>query len=279
MIKLLPICSLITAVFMTTACTVMVRDTMVVSPSSEIVKSNLDHLIDEVGYKPVRIPSEGAILYGLEKTRPGAETTLVVLHGNALNLSIQPWYGLLETLAETDLNVLAIDYRGFGLSTGEASFSNMQIDAGVALEAVPDGQQVILYGLSLGSVAAVGLAGDPAVRGLILEGGITNTDDMITVFRSRKMFGSMVSVEVEDSLRFDIVDALAHLDKPVLVIHGKRDENIPFAFGEVLFSATKHAGSEFYAVAEGGHCDSFRVDGDHFLPRLQRFVTASLDSN
>lgn len=261
----------------TAACTVTVRDQAVVSPSTEIEEPHLEHLISGLGYRPVYIPSAGETLYGLKKTSADARATLVVLHGNAMNLSAQPWYGLLESLAKMDVSLLAIDYRGFGLSTGEASFSNMQADARAALALIPDDQQVILYGLSLGSVMAAELAGYPNVRGLIVEGAITDTEDMVAIFKSRKMFGSLFTVEVEDSLWFDTVDDLARLDKPVLVIHGEQDENIPFAFGETLFAATNHSGSEFYPVANGGHCDTFDTDRDHFLSRLESFVAASVE--
>lgn len=268
---------LMVALFLTQACTVMVRDDMVVSPATEMNQTNLNALIDEAGYRPVQIPSEASVLYGLERRPADARATLVVLHGNALNLSIQPWYGLLEALAETEFNVLAIDYRGFGLSTGTASFSNMRDDARVALQSVSDDQPVFLYGLSLGSVVAAELADDPKVQGMILEGGITDTDDMISTFQSRRLFGSLFNVDVEDSLQFDAVTELEQLDKPVLVIHGKRDENIPFEYGQALYAATRHPGSDFYPVEEGGHCDTFHVESERFLTRLTGFVATNLD--
>lgn len=264
---------LILTTLLTTGCTIVVKDEMLVSPSVEIVETNLSNLTNEAGYRPVQIASSGVDLYALERKRPDAEITILVLHGNALNLTRQPWYGLLEALSETEHNVLAIDYQGFGLSGGRASFSNMQKDAKAALAAIAPEQRVFLYGLSLGSVMAVELARENSVQGVILEGGLTTTEEMIAMFKSKRILGPLFTVVIDDELTFDNLSRLRQLDKPVLVIHGQQDKNIPFEQGESLFAAASHhTASEFYPVAEGGHCDTFFVDKASFLPRLRAFI-------
>ena len=60
---------------------------------------------------------------------------------------------------------------------------------------------------------------------------------------------------------------VAELEVPVLVVHGTRDEIIPFAEGQKLYQAAP-AGTEFLAVEGAGHNDFFEVAGDEYLRSL-----------
>jgi pimeloyl-ACP methyl ester carboxylesterase len=140
---------------------------MIVSPSKQIDTENLQQLTRQYGYEPSWLQTKnGEKIYALHRQVPDQKTTLVVLHGNALNISLQPWFGVLQSLAATRFNILAIDYQGYGLSDGEASFSAMMSDAQLITSLVGQDAEIYLYGLSLGSVMAVSLAKDPRVISL-----------------------------------------------------------------------------------------------------------------
>jgi abhydrolase domain-containing protein 12 len=68
-----------------------------------------------------------------------------------------------------DVNVLAIDYRGFGDSTGSPSEEGLLQDARAIWEYANDGQKgeegVVLMGQSLGTGVVAGLAGRLADEG------------------------------------------------------------------------------------------------------------------
>ena len=119
--------------------------------------------------------------------------------------------------------------------------------------------------LSLGSVMATEVMGDNRVKGLIIEGGITNQTEMISLFKSRKMFGSLVSVELDENLMFDTTKLINNYQKPIFVIHGNKDENIPLEMGKAIFNASNNAGSMLYVVEGGNHCDTFAVNKDRYL--------------
>lgn len=253
------------------SCAVSVTETMIVSPSKEINTTHQSALLKK--YAEVNLQTaDGTEIYALQKHNPNVDTTILVLHGNALNLTLQPWYGLLERLGEAKYNVLAIDYRGFGLSDGIASFTNMKEDARTALAFINKQQKVFVYGLSLGSYLAAESANAPNVQGIIVEGGITNHQEMMELYQSRKMFGAMVDIQLDNRLYFDTTDKISNNDKPVLVIHGKQDQNIPVSMGRSLFNASSNENSQWVLVENGRHCDSFlQMKGD-FLPLLDSFV-------
>ncbi|RUO25979.1 hypothetical protein CWE09_04425 [Aliidiomarina minuta] len=257
------------------ACSITVTEQMIVSPSTDIDGDNLTSLIHQSGYKPRELKSDtDELLYALEKEAPDSDTTLLVLHGNALNLSLQPWFGLMQSLAGLDINILAIDYRGFGYSEGEASFSAMQEDAHTALQAIDENQQIIIYGLSLGSVMALEGINDPRVKGVIIEGGVTTSDAMIEHFVSRNRLGSLASVQVDEKINFDNLAALSSSAKPALIIHGEEDQNIPLHMGQSLYQSSGSELSVFYPVSQGQHCDTFIRDVDNFLPRVSSFINS-----
>ncbi|MGR3970533.1 alpha/beta hydrolase [Shewanella sp. 1180_01] len=255
------------------SCSVVVKDSMVVSPSKQIDDNNLKQLTEVHGYSPQwLVTATGKKVYALSRKVEGQTTTLLVLHGNALNMSLQPWFGVLESLAATNFNILAIDYQGYGFSDGEASFSNMLSDTQLAITALSKNEEIYVYGLSLGSVMATSIAKDDRVAGLIIEGGITDVAEMVVLYRSRNLFGGLVNIELDNKLKFDNISMIKGISKPVLVIHGEKDSNIPFSMGKALYLASSNTLSSFYPVAEGGHCDTFIKDEKSYLPRIKQFI-------
>lgn len=254
-----------------TACSVTVKEDMIASPSKDINSQNLEVLSN--AYNTVELyAKDGSKLFALKKYNPNIKTTLIVFHGNALNLTLQPWFGTLNTLNELNVNILAIDYRGFGESEGKASFSHMKEDALSTLSIVPNDQDVYVYGLSLGSVMATEVMTDKRVKGVIIEGGITNQNEMIDLFKSRKTFGSLFTVELDENLKFDTPKLIKNHQTPILVIHGNQDKNIPVSMGKAIFNASTHSDSRLFLVDNGGHCDTFSVDKDEYLERLNAFI-------
>ena len=267
--------SMVVAVLALSACSVTVTEQMIVSPSTEINRDNLSLLIDQAGYSESYIATQsGARLYSLALNQSATQPTILVLHGNALNLTHQPWFGLLQTLAELPYNVLAIDYQGYGLSSGEASFSAMRADTVNTLATLPDNSQVVVYGLSLGSVMALDISQDMRVQGVILEGAVTTDSAMIEEFRQRNTLGRFASVNVDEHINFDNTQAVATLDKPVLIIHGDNDQNIPLRMGEALYAASPMSSSVLYRVEGGGHADTFHIDNKRFKQELNAFIEA-----
>jgi fermentation-respiration switch protein FrsA (DUF1100 family) len=204
---------------------------------------------------------DGTALAGLYLPNPGARHTLVFLHGNAEDLGdCLPW---LQAMHDIGFAVLALDYRGYGLSAGRATEANVYADTH-ALMAYARSQlgvkseNCVIVGRSLGGSPAVELAASAKVAGLVL----------ISAFSSA--FRVSIPVKV---LPFDRFDNLARIDAvrcPILFIQGTADDVVPFAHGQALFAAAT-APKRAVWIEGARHNDIFERAGDRILRELVAF--------
>jgi len=155
-------------------------------------------------------------------------------------------------MAALGFAVLAIDYRGFGLSTDELpSEEAVYEDARAAwawLGREHPGRDRYLFGHSLGGAIAVQLAseGVPA-KGLIVEGTFTSIPD---VFESMRWGWLPLAPLITQ--RFDSLDKIDRVTMPILVVHGTRDGLIPAALGKALYERAR-APKRLELVEGGSH--------------------------
>jgi fermentation-respiration switch protein FrsA (DUF1100 family) len=71
--------------------------------------------------------------------------------------------------------------------------------------------------------------------------------------------------------RFDSITKIAQVRAPIMVLHGTRDELIPFAMGEKLFRGAPEP-KKFVPVQGAGHNDVLLVGGEHYLRAIKQFV-------
>lgn len=150
--------------------------------------------------------------------------------------------------------VLAIDYRGFGKSSGAdelPSEASAYEDAHAAWDWIArehPQQRRYIFGHSLGSAIAVDLASrvDDA-SGLIVEGSFTSIPD---VFSTQPWGWLPVSALITQ--RFDAASRIGKVRVPVLVVHGSEDRLIHPELGRALY-AQAHAPKRFVLVEGGSH--------------------------
>ncbi|MFP4473084.1 MAG: alpha/beta hydrolase [Candidatus Omnitrophota bacterium] len=168
--------------------------------------------------------------------RPDEALTLLFLHGNAGSIS-----GRLEKIRvfhNMGLNVLIIDYRGYGLSSGTPAEEGLYADARAAFDYLikrgdirPD--RVIVYGVSLGGAPAVDLAVRRSPAALILESTFTSVPDM-----ARHTFPFVPPFLVRTQMRS--LDKIEKIAVPKLIIHSPYDDVVPYEMGRRLFGAAPH---------------------------------------
>lgn len=153
--------------------------------------------------------------------------------GNALGLSVYEWRYRLWS--ERGAGFLAVGYRGFSGSTGKPTEAGLAMDAEAGwdwLAARYPAQRIVINGYSLGTGVAVRLAAThPTARALILEAPYTSTADV-----ARPHF-SWIPVDTLLQDRFDSRKLIGSVRMPIMIIHGDRDQTIPFALGEALYAA------------------------------------------
>ena len=64
--------------------------------------------------------------------------------------------------------------------------------------------------------------------------------------------------------RFDTLAAVKQLSLPLLIIHGTRDELIPFSMGQALYDASPSPQKTFRPVRGGGHNDTYLLAGEEY---------------
>jgi len=128
--------------------------------------------------------------------------------------------------------LVALSYRGYGGSSGSPSEEGLLTDADTAYAFAraqyPDAK-LLVWGESLGTGVAVALAAKSKVDALILEAPYTSTADI--AFAAYPFIP--VSLLMKDQFRSDA--RIGKVRAPILILHGMRDNVIPFAYGQRLF--------------------------------------------
>jgi len=161
----------------------------------------------------------------------GNGPTVVFGHGNGE--LIDDWGDAMDALRTRGVNVLLVEFPGYGFSEGKPSRASLRetFDAAydwLVEDAKVDPRRIVAYGRSVGGGPIADLARDRPAAALVLQSTFTST-----VAMARAMF--LPGFLVRD--RFDNRRAVAEFAGPVLVMHGIHDDVIPFAHAEGLVSA------------------------------------------
>ncbi len=201
---------------------------------------------------------------------PGRADGPVLLwaHGNAGNISHRS-ENVALILRELGAGVFLFDYRGYGRSEGSPGEEGLYADARAAhawlKEKVPPGR-IFLFGRSLGAAVMVKLAAEGAeARGLILE----------SPFESLLAMGKAVfpflPVSWLITQTFDIAALLPAARLPVLILHGDRDEVVPFAQGERLYRLAPRP-KRFFRIRGAGHNNTYIAGGPDYWAAWREFL-------
>ncbi len=204
---------------------------------------------------------------------PAAESnapTVLYLHGSSRNIS----YNLESTLRYRDLgyNVLLVDYRGYGKSTGgKPSEIKVYEDAEAAWQYLlkqrgVKPQHAFIYGLSLGGAIAVDLAvHHPEAAGLIIEGSFTSMQAMGELKYNYLPVGLLLNQ------RFESLQKIQQLKIPVLLIHGTWDHKVPNEMSQQLYTAAPQP-KKLVMIEGGEHSNSRAVGWVEYRDAVTAFV-------
>jgi fermentation-respiration switch protein FrsA (DUF1100 family) len=191
-------------------------------------------------------------------------------HGNARNLD--EFATRLQHYCNHGFTSLMVDYRGYGLSEGTPSEPGLYMDARAALRVfltMPgvNRDNLVFYGMSLGSAVATELAFEAAEGTLVDDNGDVIRPRALIVdspFASVQAIvnsSTFIAVPVEDlaTVRFDNLSKIDKLsfdgeNLPVMVMHGAKDDFIPIRFGRELFD-TANEPKRFVEFSEADHVD------------------------
>ena len=197
------------------------------SENNYLDETNLNHKIEKI-----YVQSDTELIswyYNNNKSHK----TILFFHGNAGRLDNRVYK--LNELSKLDINYLIIAYRGFSGNTGSPSENGLYEDANSAKvwlnkNGVKD-KDIIIYGESLGTAVAVDLASRYKFSGIILESPFTSMLELA------QKYYAIIPVKLILKDRYESKKKLNDIKSPVLVMHGRKDNIVPFYMGQQIYEA------------------------------------------
>jgi fermentation-respiration switch protein FrsA (DUF1100 family) len=206
------------------------------------------------------------------------DTVILYLHGNAGHLDF--YWNRIKLLANTGaknrFGVLAIDYRGYGLSGGTPSEEGLYADTDAAMKWLKEkgltSDRLVIYGFSMGSAPATELTANPRTlqpSKLMLEAPFASDDVMLQDASGLSLPGSYVS-----NLEINNADEIAKVDEPFFWIHGKTDDYLSIeTHGEVVFKNYKGIYGDANRIEGANHGDvPFIMGFEEYIDAVTQFV-------
>lgn len=235
-------------------------------------------------YDVVFPSSDGVPIHGWYFPVENARGSILVLHGNAQNLSTH--VNSVLWLVKEGYNLFIIDYRGYGWSGGEPSLAGAHLDADAALEKLfslpeTDPDRVVVLGQSLGGSIAtytvVHSQHKDRVRALVIDSAFSSyrliAREKLNNFWLTWPFQYPLSWTVNDDYSADRwIGKVSPL--PVLILHGIDDPVVPLHHGRMLGEVALQP-KDLWLTARPGHVQSFGDEAvrKNFLDYLSRVLS------
>ncbi len=193
---------------------------------------------------------------------------LLFFHGNAGNISHR--LDSIRQFQDLGLSVLIVDYRGYGQSEGRTTERGIYRDADAAWQYLIEDRgivasDILIFGRSLGASVAARLAAQHQPLALIVESSFTSVPD--------------IAQDLYPWLPARWLSRLSHATReyvrdvkcPILVVHSRDDEIIPFRHGEAIFASANEPRT--LLAIRGTHNDAFLRDARVYIGGLRAFLT------
>jgi len=181
--------------------------------------------------------------------------TILYFHGNAGDLTNR--VHKLNELNKLDVNILIISWRGFSGNPGKTTEKNLYNDARKSVEWLNEtgvtNKNIILYGESLGTGVATELGQNNSFSGIVLESPFTSIAD------AAKIYYPYLPVNLLLKDRYDTIKKIKNIKIPVLIMHGKKDNIVPFFMGEKLYQMANEPKYKYFSE-EDDHMMEFNDD-------------------
>ena len=190
---------------------------------------------------------EGVRINGLHFTVEKPLGLILYFHGNSR--SIKGWARYAKDFFRYNYDVVLVDYRGFGKSTGKRTEKDMLSDMQFVYDTLAvqyTEHHIIVYGRSLGSGFAAKIASDNKPRYLILDAPYYSFTKVIERF--------LPILPIRFLLRFHLrTDKwIRHVNCHTYIIHGTKDRLIPISNSEKL-QALNPKKITLIRITGGGH--------------------------
>lgn len=225
--------------------------------------------------KNIQIPVEKEVVIGSKFHHAGHKNpTILFFHGNGEIASdyddLAPFY------LKMGINFFAVDYRGYGASTGSPSVKDMIDDSHKIFKFVKDYLKknnyegpLVIMGRSLGSASALELVssyGDE-INGLIIESGFAHAIPLL------KLLGvNPGALTISEEEGFDHLSKIKTFVKPTLIIHAEGDHIIPFSDGKALYESSPAEQKFFLNIPGANHNTILSVGLSNYMDEVKKLT-------
>lgn len=230
--------------------------------------------ITAVSYTEFSIPVEKDTITGIfMNPKDKAKATFLFFHGSGGNVSTYAF--MTQPLIEAGYQVLMVDFRGYGKSTGQPTHQNIQHDGQKFLDYALQmkelaGKKVILYGASMGSQIATNLAKNngKSIHALVLDGTISSLNDVAIHFAPQQE-AFLKSISFPYSAKEDIKGVTL----PTLFIHSEKDIMIPYQQGRMVYDNAP--GPKVFLNYDGPHLEAMVHNKARVIEKIDALLQLS----
>jgi fermentation-respiration switch protein FrsA (DUF1100 family) len=222
-------------------------------------------------FENIMIPTaDGERLHAWWLEARDARAQVVFFHGNGGNLSL--WLDAIVGIRQHACSVLAVDFRGYGSSTGRPSEAGLYRDAEAAIQLFANrlrkpGSPVVYWGRSIGTPVAAHAAARLAPDAVILESPMPDVRSLLRTNPVLWLFSFF------SSYRFPTARLVTRYSGPLLVIHGDADSIVPYSAGRRVFEAAATNRKAFVTIAGADHNDLHLVNPRQYWDAIQTFLS------
>ena len=206
------------------------------------------------------------------KTSPKA--TVLFFHGAGGNISTYMY--MIESLVKNEYQVYAVDFRGYGKSSGKPTHLNVSKDVEIVFNKMKENKAIkntklIVYGASLGCQIATHFTNihQNEVDALILDGGFASFADVAKLYAPKEVHSFIEGALGKMYPSKEEIKEIKNV--PKLIIHGKIDKSIPINQSEIVFKNALEP-KEFF-ISEKGHLEALTFETDTIISKINALIT------
>jgi fermentation-respiration switch protein FrsA (DUF1100 family) len=191
---------------------------------------------------------------------------LIWCHGNAGNLTDRA--EMAAELSRRGVSVFLFDWRGYGKSEGTPGEPGLKRDGLAAYDYVKasGATRIVLYGESVGGPFAAYVAKERkgGVRAVIIENSFPSLREMGNALYAPIPLGWAAPFALRTTAWLNEAGA------PVLVMHGTRDQVIPYALGKKLYDGLTV--EKELMTSHAGHSEIPLFEAERYYQTVTRFA-------
>ena len=242
-------------------------------PSKEMI------IMDELDYVESSLIVEDSIKIYTYQFRPTGENkaNIFLIHGAGGNVS--SYKNLIKPLTDNGFAVYALDWRGYGKSTGVPNYKGVMKDTEIAFQdflkkTTKESIKTIVYGMSLGGPMAIKITKDNQnrVNLLVLDGTIESAQSLAIDYAPNDFLKEKAKNSPEEFNQDYVgVRDIAEIKSiPKLIIHSRNDRDIPFIRGKNVFNSAKEP-KEFWET-ETDHIMTLRDLTNEAIEKINSLI-------